>query len=87
MTTEEQLEQWLKGNPVHMGERPNGKCCPDFSCCRPDLLSDKETRQIYYDAFKNKQTEVYESMLMGFLGQLLSDKKVYIAGRADGGIS
>lgn len=40
---DKQLADWLNGNPVHDGLRD--ECCPDFSCCHPELLWPKERRQ------------------------------------------
>ena len=82
MTNIEQIDKWLEGESVHNDERD--ECCPDFSCCQPELLADKDTRQLFSDAFKSNQSEIYEPLLMGFLGaslSLMSTEKVYIAGR------
>ncbi len=77
MTYDEQLAEWVKGNPVHMLEPDS--CCPDFSCCKPELLSDAETRQRFMDA--DEETRL--GMLMIFLSAALalaSEKKVHVAG-------
>ncbi len=78
MTVDEQLAEWLKGNPIHNDERD--ECCPDFSCCQPDLLADEKTRQAFVDAREDQRT----SMLGMFLGAMLEkDGKaddVYLAG-------
>lgn len=76
MTPDEQLSLWLDGKPIHNGTRPDGECCPDFSCCRPDLLAPRATRE----AFVNASTAEREAMLFGFLGAAFADRKVYIAG-------
>ena len=34
-----QLDEWVKGNPIH--NNVDDECCPDFSCCRPELLAPK----------------------------------------------
>ena len=63
MTHDEQLEAWLKGNPQHNEDLD--QCCPDFSCCVPDLLVDYETRK----AFAEADEELQMSMLGLFLGK------------------
>lgn len=75
-----QLDLWVKGRPVHM---PNGVCCPDFSCCKPELLAPKEERELFQELYLAQKHTEYEKMLMMFLGRalpLMTDKKVYIAG-------
>lgn len=78
MTIDEQLAEWLKGNPIHNDSR--NECCPDFSCCQPDLLVDLQTRQ----AFVNANEELRMSMLGMFLGNAIAkigiEKRVHIAG-------
>jgi len=81
MTPDDQLVEWLKGNPIHNDER--GECCPDFSCCQPELLADQKTRQAFTDA----DEELRMSMLGMFLGAAMTlaaaEKEVYIAGADD----
>ena len=78
MTSDEQLAKWLKGNSIHNDTR--GECCPDFSCCTPELLADEDVRK----AFVNADEGTRMSMLGMFLGAAFAkmgkDKKVYIAG-------
>jgi hypothetical protein len=38
----QQLILWLSGRSVH--NAVTGECCPDFSCCYPDLLSPQDER-------------------------------------------
>ncbi len=80
MTPSEQLELWLKGESVHNNERE--ECCPDFSCCRPELLADQDERQAFYDAHHRGDDDTKMAMLMGFLGKSFCDKKIYVAGDA-----
>lgn len=80
MTSDEQLEQWVAGNPVHNHDRD--ECCPDFSCCQPKLLAPKEVREKFRDA--DDQTR--EGILMHFLGACIAaatdePEKVHIAGQ------
>lgn len=77
MTSDEQLELWLKGESVHNQERE--ECCPDFSCCKPKLLAPLRTRK----AFVAADGRGREAMLMMFLGKaipLLTDDDIYVAG-------
>ena len=32
----EQMFKWVNGNPTH--NHIDDECCPDFSCCYPDLF-------------------------------------------------
>lgn len=77
LTPERQLEGWLAGRPSCPNTR--GECCPDFSCCKPELMADEETRRRFVDAEDLDR----HSMLAGFLGAavaLASEKRVHIAG-------
>ena len=78
VTPEEQLHLWLKGASVC----PNTQsaCCPDFSCCQPQLLASLEERQAFVDG----TDETRHHLLGGFLGVAMAaaipDKKVHVAG-------
>lgn len=76
MDSDEQLALWVNGESVHNDERD--ECCPDFSCCRPDLLARQEDRE----EFMEGGAIVRDGMLLGFLGALLAadGTNAYIAG-------
>jgi hypothetical protein len=79
-----QLLSWLEGKSIHYGTKKEGDCCPDFSCCMPELLAPKEERELFIEAYLSDNYKVYENMLMMFLGRglpLMTDKKVYISGK------
>ena len=41
-----QTKAWVEGRSVH--NIIDDECCPDFSCCRPELFTaDKEQRKQY----------------------------------------
>ena len=73
MKPEEQLDEWIKGNSIHNIERD--ECCPDFSCCKPELLADLNIRI----KFKESNWDIRYKMLGMFLGKLLENEKVYIS--------
>ncbi len=78
-----QLRLWVEGKSIHLGKLPDGTCCPDFSCCEPELQSPKEERELFQELYLANKHNEYERMLMMFLGRdlpLMTDKKVYIAG-------
>ena len=75
MTDLEQLSEWVDGRPVH-----GNNCCPDFSCCQPQLLAPPAVRELFAAAHKAGNEEVTMRMLMEFLGKAFSSEKVYIAG-------
>jgi hypothetical protein len=44
-----QMLAWAQGRSYH--EPVNDECCPDFSCCRPDLfITDAAERWALYHA-------------------------------------
>ncbi|MGI4812089.1 MAG: hypothetical protein ACRYGG_01915 [Janthinobacterium lividum] len=42
----EQTDAWVQGTSMH--NRVNGECCPDFSCCHPDMKMPLEERRAYF---------------------------------------
>jgi hypothetical protein len=83
MTYVEQLQLWVDGNSVHDSDETGKQCCPDFSCCRPELKAPKEERELFQRLYLLEKHSEYERMLMMFLGRalsLLTSKKIYIAG-------
>jgi hypothetical protein len=81
MTTDEQLTLWQQGTSVHMGDKKEGgQCCPDFSCCRPDIHTPQEVRDVYVVAFRSGNETVTMRLLGEFLGNALASRNVHIAG-------
>jgi len=78
MNTEKQLKLWVKGKPVHNDER--NECCPDFSCCQPQLLAPEHERKTFLEAYQKDNEKTLMSMSIEFLGRAFSSKKVYVAG-------
>ena len=86
LTSEEQLERWVEGESLCPNEY--GDCCPDFSCCVPSLLVDKDARVEFTEAYAQGDNRKVEHMCLMFLGAALGalDRRdeVYLAG-LDGG--
>ena len=86
-----QLVEWVAGRPWHNPLSPlgpehegpgGGECCPDFSCCAPNMLWPKVARE----AFGVASTEDRSRMLYGGLAALVNEhgpKGVYVAGDPD----
>jgi hypothetical protein len=77
MKIQDQLDQWVDGNPIHNDERD--ECCPDFSCCNGNIV-DKDVRERFVRAYREGDGETQDQMLMMFLGNAFSDKDIYVAG-------
>ncbi len=77
MEISEQLDEWVKGNPIHNDERD--ECCPDFSCCA-GKIAPKDERERFAKAHYEGDEATKHQMLMMFLGNAFSNKKIYIAG-------
>ena len=67
---ETQTINWLNGKPEH--NKIDDECCPDFSCCTPELLASKEERQKFYNAHISGDTKTINKMLGDFLGWMLA---------------
>jgi hypothetical protein len=59
-----QLEMWVQGKPHH--NYMDNCCCPDFSCCIPDLLQPVEVRKTFMAAWKQQNRQIVESMVFVF---------------------
>jgi len=77
-----QTLDWLNGNPQH--NKIDNECCPDFSCCKPELLAPIEIRQLFYNAEINNNHKLVDRLLGEFLSKMIdyipSKPKVHIAG-------
>ena len=83
VTADEQLARWVDGDSACPND--DDECCPDFSCCQPELLADEDVRRRFAIADQEGRT----ALLMEFLGAAISkmaedvDAKVpevYVAG-------
>ena len=78
---EKQLKAWVEGKPYHAKQ-----CCPDFSCCEPELLADEGIRKTFYEVYKSGgNTDPFMLMFLEAGIKLLTEqgkikKKVYVAG-------
>jgi hypothetical protein len=69
-TRDEQLKLWVEGESVHLAlkdvpDDPDAYCCcPDFSCCQPQLRADLAVRQAFRQGDENQRGK----LLMVFLG-------------------
>lgn len=76
-----QLVAWIEGRSEH--NKVDDECCPDFSCCVPALLVDRETRLTFFKAaMDDMESEVVFHMLGMFLSALLVHHGMcaYVAG-------
>lgn len=74
-----QLKQWVDGNSIH--NKIDDECCPDFSCCIPQLKQPKEIRETFKAVCDKGDEDTEMGMLMDFLGKgaaLMGQKDVYI---------
>lgn len=72
-----QLCLWVDGISYHNPVRD--ECCPDFSCCKPSFLAEKELRVRFQQAWENDEQEVMHQLLLMFLERAKS-KGLYLAG-------
>lgn len=66
-SSEYQLSEWVEGRSLHNPIRD--ECCPDFSCCYPEGLMDKDLRIKFSNANKMNDSKT----LMHILGMALSN--------------
>lgn len=77
--SQHQLQEWVRGNPIH-NEQDN-ECCPDFSCCIPELLQVEDERKRFAIAVANADESIQIGMLATYLGYALSYKGIECVGR------
>jgi hypothetical protein len=80
LTCDEQLALWVSGESIHNSSRD--ECCPDFSCCNPEIRTPIEERRRFASANESERSR----MLGHFLGQMIArhapKKRVLITGAA-----
>jgi hypothetical protein len=64
---DEQLAQWVAGTSICPNTRH--ECCPDFSCCHPDMAWPLEKRAKFAAAPQGER----EKMMMGALTSLVRE--------------
>lgn len=77
ISAEEQLDRWVQGESTHRHIESDGaitstrgdlfECCPDFSCCRPELLQPAEVRTKYPVLSDSEKQELDWMFLQAFL--------------------
>ena len=72
----EQTIDWVCGESRHFCHHPKGDCCPDFSCCHPELRVDFDTRVRFLQADLEGDRKAVSSFLSMFLGAMLNFKGV-----------
>ena len=76
---EEQARRWVAGESLHSDHRGLGEeCCPDFSCCNPELLQPPEVRAAFLAADAKKRDKLCMMFLGGLLAKEAPDVRAYI---------
>lgn len=79
---EHQLTEWVEGRPWHNPWCPNGsdnnggECCPDFSCCVPEMIWARKRREDFYTADQYGR----EMMMLGALSGLVREHDAKVLG-------
>lgn len=73
-----QISEWVNGNPIH--NKTDGQCCPDFSCCKPHLLADKDVRIKFKEANDSDRFGMLTYFLSALIASETPEEKVHIAG-------
>ncbi len=64
---EHQLRQWLRGRSTH--DYRTDTCCPDYSCCHPELQAPLEQREHYYTLYQQGDLWRVQRLRLEFLGR------------------
>lgn len=77
-----QLSQWVSGFSFHNGV--DDMCCPDFSCCYPEIVTPLEKRQEFFKLYKEKGSEATIPMIAEFL-KAVQGQDIHIIGAEPAG--
>ena len=83
MTHKQQIDAWVNGNSVDIETKYGKQCCPDFSCCHPELLQPVEIRKAFQAASESERMKFLAMFLGEAMAVLIPEKKVYIAGTSN----
>ena len=87
--------RWVAGESVHrqfklqlvdrdgvtvVGERDADECTPDFSCCRPNLLVERDIRIAFRDAPQSLRHKFLGTFLRAMLADVSESNIAAIAG-------
>lgn len=75
MKLEDQIDEWVKGNPIH--DKEHNVCCPDFSCCTGEIAP-LEVRKRFAKAFYEDDFETISQMMIIFIQQTFAKINIYI---------
>jgi hypothetical protein len=91
----DQLNKWVDGNPIH--NNIDNECCPDFSCCKSELLQPRKIRETFkevsikadkeefnpnYHPYDDAKMGMLSSFLAPVVSSALSGKNIHIAGQS-----
>lgn len=92
ISSEAQTERWVRGESVHrqfkleivdevghvVRTEDMDECVPDFSCCRPNLRVDRETREAFAAASERERHKFLGTFLRAMLTAVHLEEKVTI---------
>lgn len=73
MKKKQQLIEWYRGRSLHDFQRE--ECCPDYSCCEPDLKATFEERRAFMIAWLCQDRPQVDHMLKLFATRLLTRRQ------------
>lgn len=80
----EQVVAWVTGRNVHVRTgrpAPNDyECCPDFSCCYPDLAQSKDVRSRFAYSDSLGRQRYYQIFLSAFVKRVAPKGRVHVVG-------
>ena len=85
--SQRQLSEWVAGRPFHLkieGVAEYESCCPDFSCCTPEMLQPVEVRKAFLVANEDDRTKFLGGFLQGMMAKMMEERedkdvRVYVA--------
>ena len=81
MNNKEQLILWVAGDSRCPND--NGECCPDFSCCVPEVQAEKKVRERFFSGTDKDRSAMLGMFLGAALGTLAPDKQVHVVDGTD----
>lgn len=63
----EQIALWVVGESVHVTTSRGNECCPDFSCCRPELQQPETVRREFATTTPERRNALLGTFLAAFI--------------------
>ena len=80
-TLDEQLRLWVDGQSTHLRTRDSYECCPDFSCCEPELQQPENIRRAFLASDEPGRAKWLRFFLDALISKVAPDRLALLTGK------